>query len=552
MQDLKRDDWVILVKLAELPFIDIEELSYLSDVTPHRTSDSLARLIKLKLAQRIPHCTPTSKSSRRHFLTRKGVRLYLERARIRIEETPLPVTREWYQSLLRRLDSVRTVYRLARSFVPADMDMRHRTPQVIWYRKGNWDAALRFYDGTTLPVMIHGRNWGMARFSSKLKMTNDYDEEHIGGLLIVAPDYYAANKALTTLRNADSKLPAFACVEGDIGKAKSTDTIWLPLNFDRTDMSAQSIYRELNKGRRLLPRKLPKRANHPWVKMPQDVLLWSDLKMSDKRYLDLIAKFYFPKEEHIQRIDGIKPLPHRNIVLRLKKAGLIERFELNGDKRVALSDEALRVISLRDRMLPKTALKKRSIGLDSDGNYIGTEMQDGLHSLRHDDGVNGIIALYAEHARRENIDFNFEVARHLHRGYTDRQGKKRQLAPDLQLELFGSGFFFVEVEQRAHTPTQFRTKIMPYIHYFRSKQWEHDLRAEPVVLFLLRDAATSYRFLTMARNICDREAVVFPLGVTDIAAASGDNPVSTPMWLSRTSLATGQRYALHDYRRFIG
>ena len=190
--------------------------------------------------------------------------------------------------------------------------------------------------------------------------------------------------------------------------------------------------------------------------------------------------------------------------------------------------------------------------LDESGNYVGSEMQDGLHSLRHDDGVNETIALFSEHARRENITFEFEVARHLHRRYEDRLGKKRQLAPDLQVSLAGGGFYFIEVEMRAHTPQQFTTKIMPYIHYYRAKQWEHDLRLEPITLFIFDSPANAYRFLLLARNICDREKVVFPLGVTDMAAVVADNPVSKPIWLSRTSLLTGHRYPLHEYRRFIG
>ena len=552
MPDLKRDDWTILTKLVSIPFADIEEIAYLSDVTPHRTTDALARLGKLGLAANILHCTPTTKSSGRHFLTRKGVRLYLKRALMDIHSTPSPITREWYQSLLRRLDSVRTVYRVARSFVPADMDMRHRTPEIIWYRKGNWDAALRFYDGTTVPIMVQGRSWGMPVFNSRIKMTNEHDEKHIGGLLIVAPDYYAANKALTTLRKVNSKLPAFACEESKIGKAKSTDKIWLPTDLERFALSARDIYLELNKGRWMLPRKLAKRANFPWVKMPEDALLWSKLKSRDKRYLDMIAKFYFLKESHLRRIDGLKLQAHKKSLKRLSDAGLVNQFQLQGEDRVALSDEGLKAISLRDRLLPKSALIRRSMELDESGNYVGSEMQDGLHSLRHDDGVNETIALFSEHARRENVTFEFEVARHLHRGYEDRLGKKRQLAPDLQVSLSGGGFHFIEVELRARTPTRLTTKIMPYIHYYRAKQWEHDLRLEPTSLFILRDAATAYKFLLLARNICDRERVVFPLGVTDMAAVVADNPVSKPIWLSRTSLLTGHRYPLHEYRRFIG
>ena len=261
--NLKSAQWKLLLKLSEMPFIDAMELAFLSDIYSPNVYDHLKPLTKLKLVDSIPHSTSATRSSARYFLTRKGVRLYLKRALTDIHSTPLPITREWYQSLLRRLDSVRSVYRVARSFVPADPDMRHRTPQVIWYRKGNWDAALRFYDGTTVPIMIQGRSWGMPVFNSRIKMTNEHDEKHIGGLLIVAPDYYAANKALTTLRKVNSKLPAFACEESEIGRAKSRDKIWLPTDLERFALSARDIYLELNKGRRCSPESLPRGLTFP-------------------------------------------------------------------------------------------------------------------------------------------------------------------------------------------------------------------------------------------------------------------------------------------------
>ena len=148
MPDLKGKDWIILGKLAAMPFIDSEELAYLSDVSPSKTSDSLDTICKLKLGDSILHCTPTTQSSARYYLTRKGVRLYLTRALTHRSQTTLPITREWYTSLLHRLDTVRTVYRIARSFVPADMDMNKRTPEVNgigratgWRRCGSMTAT---------------------------------------------------------------------------------------------------------------------------------------------------------------------------------------------------------------------------------------------------------------------------------------------------------------------------------------------------------------------------------------------------------------------------
>ena len=71
---------------------------------------------------------------------------------------------------------------------------------------------------------------------------NEHDEGHVGGLLLIAPDYFAANKALSILRNEKSSIPSFAVVEAEIGLAKSSDKVWLPMDLDKPNVSARDVY----------------------------------------------------------------------------------------------------------------------------------------------------------------------------------------------------------------------------------------------------------------------------------------------------------------------
>ena len=551
---LRPDDWIILGKLVSLPFIDTEEIAFLSDVTPHRTGDSLKRLCRLKLSASILHCTPTTQSSARYYLTRAGVRLYLERALIHRSQTTRPITREWYTRLLQRLDTVRTVYRIAKSFVPVDMDMARRTPEVIWYRRGNWTAALRFHDGNIVPIMVQGRYWGMPRFARKLSQVNKHDEGHVGGLLVVAPDYYAANKALSVLRNEKSGIPVFAVVESAIGLARSGDKIWLPLDLNKPNVSAREAFYSFQRPGRLYPVTPVVRANLPWKEIPEDLLLWSNLKAADKRYLGLIAKFHFIRVAHLQRIDGIQLSMHKDLIKTLIEARLIKRLSLEGHRRVALSDEGLRAICSRDRLSVHNALGSRSPEIETigrfKGQFKGSEMRNALKAIYHDDSVHDFIALFAEHAKEEHLDFEFEVARHLHRGYEDIRKNRQQIAPDLQIMSFGGRYFYIEVENRAHTPKQLTDKIRPYINYFRNRQWLSDLRTEPTILFVCKDAGVANKFLILAYNISNQEKVHFPLGVTDIETVRAQSPVSKAIWHTRTTLMSGQTYPLSSRLHF--
>ena len=125
-----------------------------------------------------------------------------------------------------------------------------------------------------------------------------------------------------------------------------------------------------------------------------------------------------------------------------------KRLRIDGERRVALSEAGLRAVCRRDRLSVRNALTTRSPELEENGEFKGSEMRNAFHNLKHDDSANDFIATFAEHARAENISFDFEVARHLHRGYEGPTKKKRQIAPDLQVMLFGSGYYYIEVEMR--------------------------------------------------------------------------------------------------------
>ena len=101
-----------------MPFIDSAELSRVLGeplATVHRAlSDLLADCI----AGRVSHGTAQLPSSQRYYLTAKGVR---EVAGVLGFGTPsdfvraYPVSREWLTLLIRRMDAVADIYRLAAS-----------------------------------------------------------------------------------------------------------------------------------------------------------------------------------------------------------------------------------------------------------------------------------------------------------------------------------------------------------------------------------------------------------------------------------------------------
>ena len=106
----------ILDALARLSFIDAGELALVLGeplATVHR---ALTALLQDGLAQRVSHGTAHLPSSYRYYLTRTGIG---EAADVLGYDAPwefvraYPMSRQWLALLIRRMDAVAPVYRLA-------------------------------------------------------------------------------------------------------------------------------------------------------------------------------------------------------------------------------------------------------------------------------------------------------------------------------------------------------------------------------------------------------------------------------------------------------
>ena len=553
MTDLNTTEWKLIDQLSRMPFIDREEIAFLSDVDYNSVCRALLNLEREKLVERVPHSTSETAPSARFYLTRKGVRLFVSRALVPLSGIDRPITREWYRWLLRRLDCVRTVYRIARSFVPADRDIRRNTPRVYWYRDGAWDAALRFNDGNVVPVMLHGEAARRTRFMERLKEFNDHHKTRVGGVLIVAPDLFSANKSLFKLRSLDRSIVAYACVETEIGKAESTQRIWLGMRFANARFDSHEVLRSFGKRGGLLEQRSVKRAGLPWTKVADDLLVWSTLKQSAKRYFSIIGKCPLIRMDDLQSIAGIKAGMHKTNMAALAKFDLVNRHEIAGALRVSRSDTGHRLVAYRDRMkLTNGLLDKRSSSLLGDDKFRGSQLRQAARTLRHNDTVHMLIGLFAQYAREHDAHFAFDVAQHLHRRYVDHRNRQRQLSPDAQVCLYGTDYFYIEVEFTANESASYRNKLRPYLWYFASRKWADDLRVEPSILFVMKDPGTARAFLGVAYEECRRQRVYPPLGITDIETVEREMSVSKAIWRTRATIRSGKAYSLAENRYFSG
>ena len=146
-------DRQMLDSLSRMPFVDPAELARIlgeAHATVHR---ALTGLLAEGIVGRVSHGTAHLPSSQRYFLTANGIR---EAAGFLGFATPsdfvrsYPVSREWLTLLIRRMDAVAALYRLAASMTPGTGS--HRS-HVEFHRRGRFDATITLHDGRDFGVV---------------------------------------------------------------------------------------------------------------------------------------------------------------------------------------------------------------------------------------------------------------------------------------------------------------------------------------------------------------------------------------------------------------
>ena len=168
-------DQQLFDSLSRMPFIDSAELSRVLG-EPHATVHrALSDLLADGIAGRVSHGTAHLPSSQRYFLTTKGIR---ETAGFLGFATPsdfvraYPVSREWLTLLIRRMDAVASIYRLAASMSPGIDALRSH---VEFHRRGRFDATITLHDGRDFGVVRQGLALRRQSLYDRLRAIAEYD-----------------------------------------------------------------------------------------------------------------------------------------------------------------------------------------------------------------------------------------------------------------------------------------------------------------------------------------------------------------------------------------
>ena len=194
----------ILDALARLSFIDAGELALTLGeplATAHR---ALTALMKDGLAQRVSHGTAHLPSSHRHYLTGKGI---AEAADALDYDAPsdfvraYPVSRQWLALLIRRMDAVASVYRLAATLSPGVDGLETR---VEFQRRGRFDAVITLHNGRSFGVVRQGLALRRRSLYGRLRAIAEYRLAHRpSAVLVLVPSPWEQRLTDEFCLNAD-------------------------------------------------------------------------------------------------------------------------------------------------------------------------------------------------------------------------------------------------------------------------------------------------------------------------------------------------------------
>ena len=146
----------LLDHLGRLWFIAEADLAGVLGEPKGDVRGALTRLRKSDVVRCVSHSAAHLPTSWRYYLTARGIEkatslLGFKKKSRCVRE--YPASREWLAILIRRMDAVASVYRLAATMSPGTGGLRTR---VEFHRKGCFDATITLHDGRSFGVVRQG------------------------------------------------------------------------------------------------------------------------------------------------------------------------------------------------------------------------------------------------------------------------------------------------------------------------------------------------------------------------------------------------------------
>ena len=526
--------------LGQMSFSDSAELAGILG-EPHATVHrGLTRLLADGIAGRVSHGTAHLPSSQRYYLTTKGIG---EAAGILGFDTPsdfvraYPVSREWLALLIRRLDAVAAVYRLAASLSPGIDALRSH---VEFHRRGRFDATITLHDGRSFGVVRQGLALQRRSLYDRLRAIAQYDHwRRPDTVLILTPSAWELRRTARFCINNDLR-DCYVAVESRDTLERRDLRIWCEptglfgLSYS-TLVTVSSHGRPGGGPRTQSPER--KRASLPRPERMVQAAPAFGVSRSEKRTLDLITDHPMIPREHLALWLGVSEGRVSQMMRNLVNTwGLVERRGKRGDTRYTLSAEGIRYVTHRDRaQLPTTqGIWSTALTTDKQGRrrHAGHRIETWARQTRHADGITWFLSQLQAEAR---ADPDSESAWSVPTARSDRTYNwgDSAIAPDAIGQMTAQGLripFYFEYELRARHPRGVIARLKPYMSYYWSNEPKDDQPPYPVTLFVVDTEEVEATYVRTAARMSRMSLPIFVSCIPALSTAGILGSSWRPLW----------------------
>ena len=520
-------DRQLLDSLGQMPFVDSAELAGILG-EPHATVHrALTGLLADGIVGRVSHGSAHLPSSQRYYVTAKGID---EAAESLGFGTPsdfvraYPLSSEWLTLLIRRMDAVAAVYRLAASMSPGT---RSRRSHVEFHRRGRFDARITLHDGRDFGVVRQGLALRRRSLYDRLRAIAEYDyTRRPDTVLVLVPSVWEERLTTRFCENRNLR-DSYIAVESRDALERRDLRLWRNFSWVGSSYSTlkdvMSAHGSPGGGPRMeSPSR--KRASIPRPERMVQSAPAFGVSPSEKRTLDLITDHPMIPREHLSIWLGVSEGRVSQMMRNLVDTwGLVERRGKRGDTRYTLSAEGIRYVTHRDRaQLPTTrGIWSTALTTDKQGQrrHVGHRIETWARQTKHADGITWFLSRLEAETR---ADPNSELQWSVPTARSDRAYNwgDSAIAPDAVGELVTGGIhvpFYFEHELRARHPRGVLARLRPYESYYWSPEHKDDQPPFPTTLFVVDTQEVEDTYVRTATQLA---AMSLPILVSCIPVLS--------------------------------